>query len=65
MVDGKTFKKTNPTIALNIPNIKEKEICPAHISKINPNCEKQIIILMILKKDKKTGNYARNFKFGT
>ena len=41
---GKRLKK-NPTIALNILYIKEKEICPAYISKINSNCEKQIIRL--------------------
>ena len=38
------FEKNNPTIALNILCIKEKEICPAYISKINSNCEKQIIL---------------------
>ena len=27
--------------------IKEKEICSAYISKINSNCEKQIILLMV------------------
>ena len=37
----KTFEKNNPTIALNILYIKEKEICPACISKINSNCEKK------------------------
>ena len=42
----------NPTIALNIFHIKEKEICPASISKINLNCEKQIILLMITNKEK-------------
>ena len=34
------FVKNNPTIALNILCIKEKEICQAYISKINSNCEK-------------------------
>ena len=43
----KTFGKINLTIAFNILYIKEKEICPAYISKINSNCEKQIILLMI------------------
>ena len=37
----KTFEKNNPKIALNISYIKEKEMCPAHISKINSNCEKK------------------------
>ena len=41
--DWKTFQKNNPTITLNILYIKEKEICPAYISKINSNCKKQII----------------------
>ena len=39
--DWKTFKKNNLTVALNILYIKEEEICPAYISKINSNCEKQ------------------------
>ena len=43
------FEKNNPTIALNILCIKEKEICQAYISKINSNCEKQIILLIILQ----------------
>ena len=33
--DWKAFEKNNPTIALNILYIKEKEICPAYISKHN------------------------------
>ena len=37
------FEKNYPTVALNILYIKEKEICPVHISKINLNCEKQVI----------------------
>ena len=42
--DKKTFGKNNPTIALNNLYIKEKEICPVYIPKINSNCEKQIIL---------------------
>ena len=38
--DLKMFEKSNPTVALNILYIKEKEIYPAYISKINSNCEK-------------------------
>ena len=45
--DWKTLEKNNLTIALNVLYIKEKEIYPAYISKINSNCEKQIILLMI------------------
>ena len=40
----KCIQQNNPTIALNILYIKEKETRPAYISKINSNCEKQIII---------------------
>ena len=50
--DWKTFEKNNPTTTLNILYIKEKEICPTYISKINSICEKQIIILMIPNKEK-------------
>ena len=50
--DSKTFEQNNPTTALNILYIKEKEIWPAYISKINSNCEKQIILLMIQNKEK-------------
>ena len=45
--DWKTFEKNTSRIALNILYTKEKEISPAYISKINSNCEKQIILLMI------------------
>ena len=38
--DWKTFEKNKLTIALNILYIKEKEVCPAYISKINSNCGK-------------------------
>ena len=46
------FEKNNPTTALNVLYIKEKEICPAYISQINSNCEKQIILLMISDTEK-------------
>ena len=49
--------KDNPTIALNILYIKEKEICPTYISKINSNCEKQIILLMIPNEKKEGWHY--------
>ena len=48
--DWKTSEKNNTTSVLNILYIKGKEICPAYLSKINSNCEKQIIILMIPRK---------------
>ena len=44
--DWETFQKNYPTIALNILYIKEKEICPVYISKINLNSEKQITLLI-------------------
>ena len=33
--------ENNPTIALNLLYIKEKEICPAYISKINLDSKKK------------------------
>ena len=48
----KTFEKNNPSIALNPLYIKKIEICPGYISKINLNCEKQIILLMIPNEEK-------------
>ena len=44
-------------IIVNILYIKEKEICPAYISKINSNFEKQIILLMIPKEEKEDWDY--------
>ena len=44
-------------MALNILYIKEKEICPAYISKVNSNCEKQIIILMIPNEEQEGWHY--------
>ena len=50
--DWKTFEKNNPSIALNISYIKEKKSA-VYISKINSNCDKQIILLMIPNEEKK------------
>ena len=44
MIFKKTFEKNNSVTVLYV---KEKEICSAYISKINLNCEKQILLLMI------------------
>ena len=55
--DWETFEKNNPNLTLNMLYIKEKEICPALPFKIDLNCEKQIILLMIPKKDKKGWHY--------
>ena len=58
MDDWKKFeKKNNPTIAHNILYIKEKEICPAYILKINLNCAKQIILLIIPNEEKERWHY--------
>ena len=43
--------------------IKEKEICPAYISEINSNCEKQVILLMTPNEDKKGWHYLAVKKF--
>ena len=53
------LEKNNPTIALNILYIKEKEICPAYISKINSNSEKQIILLMIPNEEKEGWHFLQ------
>ena len=47
------FEKNNPKIALIILYIKEKEICPAYISKFNSCSEKQIILLTFSRPKKK------------
>ena len=59
------FVKNNSTIALNILYIKEKEICLAYISKINLNCEKQIILLMIPNEEKEGWHYLAVKKIST
>ena len=51
------FEKNNLTIALNISYIKERKICPAYISKITWNCEKQIIVLMIRNEENEGWSY--------
>ena len=63
--DWKTFAKNNPTIALNILHIKEKEKCPAYISKINSKCEKQTILLMIQNEEKEFLHYLAVKKLST
>ena len=65
MYDLKTFQKINPTIALNVLYIKEKEVCLAYISKINSNCEKQIIPLMIPNEEKEGRNSLAVKKLST
>ena len=55
--DWKTFEKNNPTIALNVLYVKEKEIYSSYISKHNSTREKQIILLMIPNKEKGGWHY--------
>ena len=45
--------------------IKEKEMCSACISKINLNCEKQIILLMIPNEEKEGWHYFAVKKLST
>ena len=52
--DWKTFEKNNPTIALNVLYIKEKEVYPANISKHNSTRE-QVIILLVISNEEKVG----------
>ena len=63
--DWKTFEKNNLTIAVNILYIEEKEIWPAYILKINVDCEKQIMILMILNEEKEGLHYLAAKKLST
>ena len=53
------------TSAINILYIKEKEIFPADISKINLNCEKQITLLMIPNREKEGCHYISVKKLST
>ena len=59
------FKKNNPKIALNILSIKKKEITLCYISKVNSNCEKRIILLMVPNKEKGRWNYLAVKKLST
>ena len=47
MYDWKKFEKNNPSIAVNVLYIKEKEILPVYISNHNSSREMQIVLLMI------------------
>ena len=63
--DQKTSDKYSPASALNLLYIKEKEICPADISNINSNCEKQIILLMIPNEEIEVWHYIAVKKLST
>ena len=51
------LEKNYLTVALIILYIKEKEMCPVYISKINLDCEKEIILLMIPNDEEVVWNY--------
>ena len=55
--DWKIFEKNNRTIALNVLYIKRMEIFPVYVSKINSDCQKQVILLMIPNKEKESCHY--------
>ena len=63
MEDWKTFEKNDPTVAINILK-KEKEICLVCISNHNSAHEKQIILLMIVNKERKRMALSCSKKFG-
>ena len=63
--DWKTFEKNNTTIASDTLYTNEKEICPAYISKINLNCEKQVIPLLIPNAEKEGWHYLAVKKLST
>ena len=64
--DWKRFeKKKKLLLDLNILYLKEKETCPAYISKINSNCEKQIIPLTIPNVEKEGWHYVAVKKLST
>ena len=54
--DWKRFEKINPTVALNILYVKEKEIFQAYISNNNSTWEKQTILLMISNEESEKKN---------
>ena len=54
---GKKLREIIQQLFLMFYILKEKEICPAYISKFNSNCEKQINLLMIPNKEKESLHY--------
>ena len=68
--DWKRFEKNNPTIGLNVLLIKEMEICPVYISKINSvknicNKNSVIILLVISNEEKERKHYLAVVKLST
>ena len=50
--DLKKFEKNNVTCALNVLYVKKEKIYPAHVSKLTTNCEKEVILLMIVNRER-------------
>ena len=48
---------------MNVLYTKEKEMCPAYISKINSSCEKQIILSIIPNEEKESWHYLAVAKY--
>ena len=61
--DWETFEKSYPTIAFNILDITDEEICAAYILKANSNCEKQIVPFMIPNEEKEGWHHLAVKKF--
>ena len=51
--DWKKFEKNNVAIALNVLYAKKDKIYPPYVSQHNSNREKQVILLMISKGEKR------------
>ena len=54
---GKGYEKNNLKISLNISHAKQKKICPVYVSNIDLKCEKLIILLTFLNKEKESQHY--------
>ena len=54
---GKRLRKIIQQLILMFYTLKKMDICPAYISNINSDCEKQIILLMIPNEEKESGHY--------
>ena len=57
MTGKRLRKKIRQLLLIFCIYVQEKEICPANISKINWNCKKQIILLMIPNEEKQGRHY--------
>ena len=51
MIEKKEIKKNNRTVALHFFYVKKEKTYPAYVSKYKSNGEKQVILLMIPKRE--------------